>query len=67
MLPVLAFAPPPFDGFAASAYLVLVFLELLILLLAATLNPIAHYRRRRVKTKGSNEDVKANDPPNELL
>ena len=64
----LGFAPPPLDAFAASAYLAVVVLELLILLLAAILNPIAYYRRRHgAKAHGSTEEVKAVDPPDELL
>ena len=61
------FAPPPLDAFAASAYLVVVFLELLILLLAGILNPIAYRRRRRAVTDGPSEEVKPPEPPNERL
>ena len=49
------------DEFATSAYLIVVFLELLILLLAAILNPIAHYRRRHAKANGTIKEVETAD------
>ena len=59
----LGFAPPPFDAFAASAYLIIVILEVLILILTAILNPIAYYRRRRAKT---NDSIKENNTVNTI-
>ena len=49
------------DAFAASAYLILVVLEVLVLILAAILNPIAYYRRRRAKVDNSVPKIKSVD------
>ncbi|KAH9829532.1 PQ-loop-domain-containing protein [Rhodofomes roseus] len=43
----LAFKPPPFDAVAALSYSLVVFLDGLVLLAAAILNPLAKRRRKR--------------------
>ncbi|CAF0873423.1 unnamed protein product [Adineta steineri] len=55
------FAPPPLDAFAASSYLIVVGMELLILLLATILNPIAYYRRRDEKVTEVIEEIETID------
>ncbi|CAF3602816.1 unnamed protein product [Adineta steineri] len=56
-----SFAPPPLDAFAASSYLIVVGMELLILLLATILNPIAYYRRRDEKVTEVIEEIETID------